>query len=90
MLAAIRGWVEQRRAIRQRWQADARVLVAVDEVNAYYVAQRRAARARVRGDGQEFFHWAKVAAEVARLAPRAAMDIEIVRAIAAEEERRRS
>ncbi|MER8605657.1 hypothetical protein NKH48_18195 [Mesorhizobium sp. M1233] len=89
MLTAIRRWVERRRTIRQRWQADARALVAADEVNAYYDAQRRAARARVRGDGQEFFHWAKVAAEVARLTPRAAMDIEIVRAIAAEEEEER-
>ncbi|MFB9981037.1 hypothetical protein ACFSQQ_39810 [Mesorhizobium kowhaii] len=42
----------------------------------------------MRGDGHEFFHWAKVAAEVARLTSRAEMDIEIVRAIAAEEERR--
>lgn len=49
------------------------------------VTLRSAAR-RARGEGQEFFHWAKGAAEVARLAPRAAMDIEIVRAIAAEEE----
>lgn len=40
---------------------------------------------RVRDEGQEFFHSAKVAAEVARLAPRAARDIEMVRAIADEE-----
>ncbi|KUM24418.1 hypothetical protein AU467_30310 [Mesorhizobium loti] len=88
MLGVIRRWVERRRAIRRRWQAAARVLVAADEVNAYYEAQRRAARARVRGDGQEFFHWAKVAAEIARLSPRAEMDIAVVRAIAADEERR--
>lgn len=88
MFAALRRWVEQRRAIRRRWQADARALVIADEVNAYYEAQRRAARARVRGDRAEFFHWAKVAAEVARLSPRAEMDVDVVRAIAAGEERR--
>lgn len=89
MVAMIRRWLERRRAIRQRWQADARILVAADEVNAYYAAQRRAARARAGGDAAELFHWAKVAAEVARLAPRAAMDIGVVRAIAADEETRR-
>jgi hypothetical protein len=35
MLTAIRRWVERRRAIRQRWKADARVLVAANEVDAY-------------------------------------------------------
>ncbi|RUV50028.1 MULTISPECIES: hypothetical protein [unclassified Mesorhizobium] len=88
MFAALRRWAEQRRAIRRRWQADARALVIADEVNAYYEAQRRAARARVRGDRAEFFHWAKVAAEVARLTPRAEMDVDVVRAIAGGEERR--
>ena len=88
MLAVIGGWIERRRAIRRRWQADARALVATDEANAYYEAQRRAARARVRGDRAEFYHWAKVAAEVARIAPWAQMDIEIVRtAVAAVEHR---
>lgn len=45
MLRVIRRWVEHRRAIRRRWQADARILVAVDEVAVYYEAQRRAVRA---------------------------------------------
>ncbi len=89
MLAAIGRWIERRRAIRRRWQADARALVAADEVNAYYEAQRRAARARVRTDRAEFYHWAKVAAEVARIAPLARMDIDVVRAVVAEEERHR-
>jgi hypothetical protein len=62
------------------------LLVEADAVNAYYEAQRRAARARVRGNGQEFFHWAKVAAEVARMTPQAEMDIDVVQAIAVEEE----
>ena len=89
MLSKIRRWVEHRRTIRRRWQADARALVAADEVNAYYEAQRRAARARVRSDRAEFYHWAKVAAEVARIAPLAEMDIDIVRAVVRDEERRR-
>lgn len=75
--------MERRRSIRRRWQADARALVAVDTVNAYYEAQRRATRARLR----EFYHWAKVAAEVARIAPLAEMDIDVVRAVVREEER---
>jgi hypothetical protein len=47
MFAAINRWIERRRTIRLRWQADARVLIAADEVNAYYEAQRRAARALI-------------------------------------------
>ena len=85
MLSKIRRWVEHRRTIRRRWQADARALVAADEVNAYYEAQRRATRARVRTDKAEFYHWAKVA----RIAPLAEMDIDVVRAVVAEEERNR-
>ena len=76
--------------IRHRWQADARALVAADEAGAYYDAQRQAARARVSGDKAEFYHWAKVAAEVARIAPLAEMDIDVVRAVVAEEERHRN
>lgn len=87
MLAAIGKWMERRRAIRRRWQADARALVAEDAVTAYYEAQRRAARARFGGDRAAFYHWAKVAAEVARIAPLAEMNIDVVRAVVAEEER---
>ena len=65
------------------------MLVAADEVSAYYEAQRRATRAGVRRDRAEFYHWAKVAAEVARIAPLAEMDIDVVRAVVAEEERHR-
>ena len=88
MLASISKWVERRRAVRRRWQADARALITTDEVNAYYDAQRRAVRARRRGDRAEFYHWAKVAAEIARIAPLAQMDIETLRSVVAEEERR--
>lgn len=90
MLAGIGRWVARRRMIRRRWQADARTLVAADEAGAYYEAQRRAARARVRDDRAEFYHWAKVAAEVARTAPLAEMNIDVVRALVAEEECRRA
>ena len=86
MFVAVCRWVHHRRAIRRRWKADARHLAATDEVNAYYEAQRRAARARHRGDQNEFYHWAKVAAEVARLSPQAEMNIDVVRRIADEEE----
>lgn len=36
--------------------------------------------------GAESYHWAKVAAEVARITPVADMDIDVVRAVVAEEE----
>lgn len=90
MFAAIARWIDRRRAIRRRWQADARALIEIDEVNAYYDAQRRAARARRRGDRAEFYHWAKVAAEIARIAPLAEMDIDVLRAVVDEEERGRA
>lgn len=35
------------------------------------------------------YHWAKVAAEIARLSPRVEMDMATLRAIVAEEKRRR-
>lgn len=53
-----------------------------------YEAPRRATRARLQGDTGEFYHWAKIAAEVGRIALQAAMDIDPVRAIVTEEERR--
>jgi hypothetical protein len=81
MLSTLQQWLKHRREIRQRWQADARVLVEQDEVGAYYEAQRRAARARTSGQAGEFLHWAKVAAEVARISPHAEMDLATVQAI---------
>jgi hypothetical protein len=44
-------------------------------------SQRLAARARAVGDGAEFLHWAKVTAEVARISPRAEMDLAVVERI---------
>lgn len=88
MLHAFRDWIDRRREIRRRWQADARRLVVQDPAGAYYEAQRRAARARANGAGGEFLHWAKTAAEIARIAPTADMDISVVEKIVDEELRR--
>ncbi|WP_371349280.1 hypothetical protein [Ancylobacter sp. IITR112] len=88
MLAALRRWMENRKQIRRRWQADARRLIEHDEPNAYYEAQRLAARSRAFGQAGEFIHWAKVAAEVARISPHAQMDLAVVQAIVDNEPRR--
>ena len=87
MLRALKRWIERRRAKRQLVDEDARDLIRRDERNAYYDAQRLAARSRFRGDGMGFWHWAAVAAEVARLSPGAEMDMENVNRIVDEEER---
>ncbi len=81
MYRALRLWLELRRAIRRRWQADARALVQIDETEAYYAAQRLAARARADGLTGDFLHWTKVAAEVARVSSRANMNLASVQAI---------
>ena len=57
------------------------------EKDAYYTAQRLAARSRFRGDREGFWHWAKVAAEVARISPDVEMDMAIVERIVEEERR---
>ena len=88
MFGKIARWIGYRRDLRRRWQEDARRLLLAEEANAYYEAQRRAARSRVRCDRAEFYHWAKVAAEVARLSPEVEMNIDVVRRVVFEEERR--
>lgn len=70
-----------------RWRTDARLLHVAKEINAYYEAQRRAARFRTPGNRAEYWHSAKVAAEVVRLSPHVEMDIDVVRRIVSEEER---
>lgn len=60
-------------------------LPGADPINAYYEAQRRAARSRAQGNAGEYWHWAKVASEVVRIEPRAEMDFEVVRAIVDQE-----
>ena len=85
MMSHLKRWIDRRRQLRRLWQEDARDLIRRDERIAYYSAQRLAARARARGDRRAFWHWAKVASEVARVSPRAEMDAATVEAIAAEE-----
>ena len=87
VLSAVTAWIERRRQLRRLFQDNARQLIERDPVTAYYDAQRAAARARFAGDGRAFLHWAKVAAEVARIS-NAPMDYEIVKSIVDEEERR--
>lgn len=79
------NWIEKRRHIRQRWQQDARTLIEKHGRQAYYEAQRLAARSRAQGDRSRFWHWAKTASEVARLSPVVEMDMKVVQAIADEE-----
>ncbi len=81
MIGPIRNWLEKRRALRRRWQADALLLAKDQPRTSYYEAQRRAASARARGDADGFWHWANVAAEVARICPDADMDLETVKRI---------
>lgn len=78
MFQFLASWLERRRNIRQRWQADARNLILNDERNAYCAAQRLAARSRFEGNVAEFWHWAKVTSEVARLSPHAEIDLSVV------------
>jgi hypothetical protein len=87
VLSAVSTWIERRRQSRRLFQEDARQLIERDPATAYYDAQRLAARARFASDSQAFLHWAKVAAEVARIG-NAPMNYETVKAIVAEEERR--
>jgi|TARA_A100001391_G_scaffold65878_5_gene41519 hypothetical protein len=82
MLRVLTNWINRRRDIRRRWQGDARTMLLNHGKCAYYEAQRCAARARVRNDRHGFWHWAKVAAEVARLSPDVEMDVKTVQAIA--------
>lgn len=87
MFSALANWIDKRGQIRKRWQEDARTLIEQHERRAYYEAQRLAARSRARGETSEFWHWAKVASEVARLSPVAEMDMKIVEDIADKEMR---
>ena len=85
--SAITAWIERRRRLRRLFKDGARELIERDPATAYYDAQRAAARARFAGDGPAFLHWAKVAAEVARIST-APMNYEVVKSIVDEEERR--
>lgn len=88
MLRIITDWFEKRRQIRFRWQQDARMMIERHGRHAYYEAQRLAARRRAMRDRSGFWHWAKVASEIARLSPAAEMDMKVVQANADEEMRK--
>ena len=87
MFHILAGWIEKRRQIRRHWQQDAHALIEQYGHEAYYEAQRLAARSRAQADRPGFWHWAKVASEVARLSPVVQMDMKVVQAIADEEMR---
>ena len=87
LLNGIARWFERRRALTGLCKEDARKLLQRNPVTAYYDAQRLAARARVSGDAQSFMHWSRVATEVARTSANP-MDLDVVKAIVDEEERR--
>lgn len=85
MFKALLSFIDRRKAIRRRWEADATILIARNERSAYYDAQRLAWKGRCKGERPEYWHWAKVASEVARRSPIAEMELSVVDAIAAEE-----
>lgn len=88
MIRILSDWLTARRQIRQRWQQDACALIERYGRDAYYEAQRLAARSRAQADRSGFWHWAKAASEVARLSPVVQMDMKVVQAIADEEMRK--
>jgi hypothetical protein len=81
MIRFLTKWLANRRAIRRRWQADARLLAISDPAGSYYEAQRRAFHSRCTGDLDEFWNWSKVASEIARIESRAEMDFSVLRAL---------
>ena len=85
MIHFLTRWLAHRRAIRRRWQADARLLASSDPAGSYYEAQRRALHSRSTGDLDEFWHWSKVASEIARIEPRAEMDFAFLKALSGQE-----
>ena len=85
MIRFLTRWLAHRQAIRRRWQADARLLAISDPAGSYYEAQRRAFHSRSSGDLDEFWHWSKVASEIARIEPRAEMDFAVLKALSDQE-----
>ncbi len=80
--------LEKRRQDRDRCRAEAIKFALADPENAYYNAQRLAARCRCAGQAEEYVHWSRVAAEIARIEPRAEMNFAKVKAINDREEAR--
>ena len=85
MIRFLTRWLAHRRAIRRRWQADAKLLAISNPAGSYYEAQRRAFHCRCTVDLDEFWHWSKVASEIARIEPRAEMDFAVLKALSDQE-----
>jgi hypothetical protein len=85
MIRVLTRRLPHRRAIRRRWQADVRLLAISDPAGSYYEAQRRPFHSRSTGDLNEFWHWSKVASEIALIEPRADMDFAVLKALSDQE-----
>lgn len=85
MIRFLTRWLAHRLTIRRRWQADARLIAISDPAGSYYEAQRRAFHSRSTGDLDLFWHWSKVASEIARIEPRAEMDFTVLKALSDQE-----
>jgi hypothetical protein len=86
----LKRWIARQREIRRRWRANASRLVRLDPQTAYLWGPTTGGAIPRSGDASEFLHWTKVAAEVARIAPAAEMEIAVVQAIFDDEMRRRT
>ncbi|TCQ01778.1 hypothetical protein C8J34_1262 [Rhizobium sp. PP-F2F-G36] len=82
MLRVIKKWIARHGLRQRRISIDAERLSASDPQDAYYEAHRLLAQAQSAGDPAEILHWARVAAEVARIEARAEMDFKVVLEIA--------
>jgi hypothetical protein len=79
------GWLRSHRMRRLIVMQSAAELLRKAPATAYYDATRAAARARFSRDTEGFWHWSRVAAEVARLSD-CPMDLDEVKRIVAEEQ----
>jgi hypothetical protein len=81
-------WLDECRQSHERVREDVQILAAEFSKNAYYEAQRRAARSRFSGDADGFMHWAKVASEIALISSNAEMELNVVERIVEEKRAR--
>jgi hypothetical protein len=72
--------------IAGQYGGDGRLLTISDPAGPYHEAQRRAFRSRSGGNLDEFWHWSKVASEIARIEPRAEMDFTVLKALSDQED----
>lgn len=87
-LPLMMGWLDRWRKKRLLFKEEAQCLASMEPVRCYYLAQEAATVARLRGDRASFWHWAKTAAGITRINPRAEMDMaELERPVASAEAR---